>query len=435
MLRYIKKHQHKKRRHVARPWISQILHFGVTTTSPVEGLHQTLKSFLHNNRGDLLRVIRLLKVIQEVIFQKLMYKLADVRDRIRFTVNTNKIQYLPNHFNRIISPRAIELMQDQFFLIRDRNLNPHCTGEFTSIYGLPCAHKIEGMLQENKPCDEALVHHHWFFERPQGDAVRLPDPTRDSSPEYDEPEVLVRGQASDNNGPSTRRNLSEWERPEIQKQLPKSLRIKPSKSTITDTITRTDDERSLLDTPTTSKNPKRARGRPKGSKNKPKPDTEEIMSGILAELQAGQEQIRAQLEQTFNGQLSTLAQSQKTQPSPEKTLTPGLKRKAESDDSSPPVKRVKTLTKRTRKEVIFEEFSEDSDKSEYRRTGRQLLEEIEVVHISSDHSTEYSESSKDENEDEDEDKVNKEDGNGYRLRSGQRSPSKGCMLPSVPGSR
>jgi hypothetical protein len=129
----------------------------------------------------------------------------------------------------------------------------------------------------------------------------------ESSPEFEEPEVIERGHGNKNNNRSTRRNLSEWERPAIQKMLPKSLRItKRTKGTITTTITPPHDEEIETDVPTASKKPKRARGRPKGSKNKPKSDAEEIMHSFIAEMRQEREKMRVELENTLRNQISSL---------------------------------------------------------------------------------------------------------------------------------
>ena len=56
LVEYLQDIKYPKRHEWARPWTSQVRHFGNEATSRLEGGHHHLKGWLNNNQGDLLEL-------------------------------------------------------------------------------------------------------------------------------------------------------------------------------------------------------------------------------------------------------------------------------------------------------------------------------------------------------------------------------------------
>ena len=60
-LSYLEQYQLVYREHFVKAWINQHRYYGVTTTSPLEGLHSIIKRWLATSTNDLLGVVNTLR--------------------------------------------------------------------------------------------------------------------------------------------------------------------------------------------------------------------------------------------------------------------------------------------------------------------------------------------------------------------------------------
>lgn len=59
----LEQYQLVHREHFVKAWINQYRHYGVTTTSPLEGIHSIIKRWLATSTNDLLGAVDTLKVM------------------------------------------------------------------------------------------------------------------------------------------------------------------------------------------------------------------------------------------------------------------------------------------------------------------------------------------------------------------------------------
>jgi hypothetical protein len=222
---YLEKQQYPQRKEFVTAWTSKIRHFGNITTSPVEGMHSTLKTFLHSSTGDLLRTVKAIELRLITFNSQFRQTLASHRDRVPFDVRPSRIPIFPANINLFASPFALRLVKRQWELAKSREHEPICTGSFTKTYGLPCCHKIQRCLNLNSKwfLTGDHIHAHWWFERPpvrdpligQGPALRLPSPPVPTHETVLEPSIVrARGRPrQEDRDTTTRRDPSQWEIP------------------------------------------------------------------------------------------------------------------------------------------------------------------------------------------------------------------------------
>ena len=86
-------------------------------------------------------------------------QVAKQRSRIPHTINTPIFAILIGE----ISTYALHKLADELARSRKSDFNRTCTGTFTRIMGLPCAHTLSQRAQSNKPLQLHDIHRHWFF--------------------------------------------------------------------------------------------------------------------------------------------------------------------------------------------------------------------------------------------------------------------------------
>ena len=149
-----------QRERLLQAYTNYYLHFGITTTSRVEGAHAYIKRYLggKKNRGSLLTYW--LNIERAVINQLTVV-----------TVRTNQSRdYTPLGLDRrlfqscigVITWHALRLVQTNFESI-SKQLGP-CSGSYNRSMGLPCAHtcEIKRRLLGLTPSD---LNPHWFWDR------------------------------------------------------------------------------------------------------------------------------------------------------------------------------------------------------------------------------------------------------------------------------
>jgi len=123
------------KRYIATPWTNLVKHLGNTATSRAEGQHRVVKEYFNSSMGDLLTVAKNLRLsclnhhrefVAKVNFEKL-------RDYHRFDGFFDNVR-------RRVSSFALDLIQSQ---IKKARPMLRCSGSFTRVYGIACAHVLE----------------------------------------------------------------------------------------------------------------------------------------------------------------------------------------------------------------------------------------------------------------------------------------------------
>ena len=193
----------------ARAWTNDVLHFGITVTSRLEGGHSTLKEFLQNGRGDLLDVVNRCTDLHTIQYREIKYNLAGERDRIPNDINAKYVPWLDPDINKEIVPKALREVVKQHKLNQERPMT-ECTGQFTRSMGLPCRHTLKAMQDLSLKLTAADFHAFWTFNHSKDEPFLRPPP-EPQAPAYREPHVVrTKGRPRQTDG-TTRRDPSSWE--------------------------------------------------------------------------------------------------------------------------------------------------------------------------------------------------------------------------------
>jgi hypothetical protein len=149
-------------------WINQYYHFGVTVTSPIEGCHATLKTYLQRGHGDLRDVFRKLEVywtsqqanIQTIVRQQQL--------RPRHSTNIPLFTAVLKHVHGYALQRI--LLEQAKLLARGPPSGPPCPACGCSIqqsHSIPCCHLIWKRKQETGVIRLEDIHQHWYILRPE----------------------------------------------------------------------------------------------------------------------------------------------------------------------------------------------------------------------------------------------------------------------------
>lgn len=151
---------------IVRFWTNEILHFGLQTTSRVEGYHRSLKRWLHSSTGDLLH----LHVRLEAWW---LWSLKAHKDAMSDTQVHARLDLAVPSFRRVLKRvhnHALTQCLEQLQLLTRST----CTGVYAKTRGLPCVHKLRELERESKPLLLSDFHPHWWVDRSQ--ATTTPPP-------------------------------------------------------------------------------------------------------------------------------------------------------------------------------------------------------------------------------------------------------------------
>jgi hypothetical protein len=177
---YIDRQWYPYRERYASAWIDKYRHFGVTTTSRVEGAHAAAKAGLTTSKGNLYTVhlvlTRTTRSQRDKYEQKLNTERSILHDKFRKDILFCKL-------NKHISLHALELINEQKVLVEVRRktgsirflLEESCTGNFEQCMGLPCSHTLEKIIygaNNRKYLELSDIDPHWWLndgKEPAGD--------------------------------------------------------------------------------------------------------------------------------------------------------------------------------------------------------------------------------------------------------------------------
>jgi hypothetical protein len=144
------------RKRLVKAWVDQYTHFNTVVTSRVEGVHFLLKLEIKTSLLDLFDVWR---SIQKVILKQLTHlrQLQSFENshrarEINHSIFANIYGLVSHYALRQIEAQRQKIQQTPF---------PVCTGVFTRVTGLPCAHELQYHIKHSTAIAIDDIHTHW----------------------------------------------------------------------------------------------------------------------------------------------------------------------------------------------------------------------------------------------------------------------------------
>ena len=152
-------------------------HFGMTTTSTVEGSHSVVKGYLKLGTMNLDTVLNRLQLVLASQFTELKTDLARQTAMIKHRHSVALLKPLLQQ----VSQWALDRMYGQLKHLKRWDLG-NCSGHFRASFGLPCKHELKRHLLDRTTVELDNVHYQWHIvQREQADYdERLP--ATDDSP-------------------------------------------------------------------------------------------------------------------------------------------------------------------------------------------------------------------------------------------------------------
>lgn len=119
-----------------------VTHYGNIITSRVEGGYTVLKSKLGISTGDLLTVVISIDSLLRNQHQEFVIARGEAKNNTPMILKgANTMMY--RDLTPYIALFALLRVHKQYNCLKDTQPLPPCTQKFTTIMGLPCAHRIE----------------------------------------------------------------------------------------------------------------------------------------------------------------------------------------------------------------------------------------------------------------------------------------------------
>jgi hypothetical protein len=146
-------------------YIDQHLHFGITVTSPIEGCHATLKTYLQRGHGDLRGVFERLKLFWVAQYTSIESTVGQQQLRPRHSVNTPFFAAVLQHVHAYALQKIVE--ERKKLPAKGKPPPPTCVCSIQQSLGLPCYHTIWKRQQESGVIRLEDIHPHWYITRPE----------------------------------------------------------------------------------------------------------------------------------------------------------------------------------------------------------------------------------------------------------------------------
>jgi hypothetical protein len=148
---------------LVKAWVNQHPNFDNVVTSRVEGIHWLLKSHLKVSTLDLFEAWRSIK--HALLNQLAELKSNQAKQKIRKPIELSSILY--GAVRGWVSHEALRKVEQQRKLLLHEDSAPMsaCTGSFSRSQGLPCAHKLKGLLVRDQALQLEAFHPHWHLTR------------------------------------------------------------------------------------------------------------------------------------------------------------------------------------------------------------------------------------------------------------------------------
>ena len=283
----------------AHPWVTKYENYGCRTTSPTECANKVVKSYVVTGSST---IFQLAMAVEDMVSNnKERFLALQGTQKMRSQFRDLGQEWLGDYVLKL-SNHAVTILVKQYQMMRSdvhntsgrcNDLKP-CTKSLEKQYGLPCAHVLLQRYGNLRDGNRVLVNatdcsRFWWLERsldeeephlqiqdpyvnphqrgrPRGGGV-FATPNDSNAPSRAVPPSRVpESQATSS---SIRRHLSQWEMVGDLEDEYAGVNLLPSGPT--EARITTQHQSMLGSTATASTRTVRKRGRPKGSKNKPKP--------------------------------------------------------------------------------------------------------------------------------------------------------------------
>lgn len=150
---------------LVRYWVNHHYHFGVLVTSPIEGCHSTLKSYLQRGNGDLNDVFERLFLFWSSQQKSIETTKAQEQLRRKHRINIHLLSAILGHvydyaLEKIIVEKA-KIPKATTFQLSERR----CTIQHS--FGLPYYHIIWERERDGGGIQLEDIHPHWYYNRPK----------------------------------------------------------------------------------------------------------------------------------------------------------------------------------------------------------------------------------------------------------------------------
>jgi hypothetical protein len=144
-------------------WVNKNYHFGVVVTSPIEGCHATLKSYLQRGNGDLRGVF--VRMQQFWDSQHIVFKTTVAQQQLwpKHSVNIPIFAAVLQHVHGYALQKIIQ-EHAKLPTTGPPISNCSCTIQFS--FGLPCYHTIWRRKINGGVILLDDIHRHWHYYRP-----------------------------------------------------------------------------------------------------------------------------------------------------------------------------------------------------------------------------------------------------------------------------
>jgi hypothetical protein len=161
-----------------RCWVDTHLHFGVRVTSPIEGCHAVLKSYLKVSTGDLKGVFDRLKLFWPNQHQNIRDAAVHEQNRVKHRLNKSYFHLVQG----LVYDRALYLILCECAKLHKAketanqaqrqatraDLGP-CTCTVKASLGIPCFHTLFNRIADNGHILPKDIHPFWWYKRPERD--------------------------------------------------------------------------------------------------------------------------------------------------------------------------------------------------------------------------------------------------------------------------
>ena len=153
---------------LVKAWVDQYPHFGNVVTSRGEGIHELIKIHLKASQLDLLEAWRAIKLA--LLNQLAELQANQAKQQIRTPIELSGSLY--GNIRGWVSHEALRKVEEQRKRLLQDEL-PSCTRVFTTSLGLPCAHTLKTLLQQDQPLQLHHFHAHWHLQREEAPQLLL----------------------------------------------------------------------------------------------------------------------------------------------------------------------------------------------------------------------------------------------------------------------
>ena len=171
-INYIEDNVLTNKHKIVSAYTNQFMHLGTSATSRGESAHWVAKRGAPLHTRDVLGFQRHIKTVLAVQFNELTAQMAMQRNNTKFNHDSDPLKVLVGN----VSVEALKMVRNQ--MEGKVSEDEPCTNVFTTVWGLPCRHKIQGFEASGVPIPMSAIDKQWHLTMdpvdhapPQGDEL------------------------------------------------------------------------------------------------------------------------------------------------------------------------------------------------------------------------------------------------------------------------